>query len=67
MHEDDADFAKAARLMREAVDKLYEASEILGVYDTGDASHEGTLADIAYYVEQDIPYFEGLVERMEEI
>lgn len=60
------DFAKAARLMQEAVDRLYEASKILGVYDTGNVAHEGTLDDVAYYIEQDIPYFEGLAEHVGE-
>lgn len=46
------DFAKAARLMREAVDRLYKASDILGVYDHGDVDGENTLADIAYDIEQ---------------
>lgn len=62
---DDIDFAKAAELMRQAVDRLYKASEILGDYDRGDVSGENTLADLAYCVEQDIPYFEGLAKEAE--
>lgn len=67
MEYNDIDFRKAVRLMEEARDRLDEASEILGVYDTGNVAHEGTLDDVAYYIEQDIPYFKGLAEHMDEI
>ena len=36
MEHNDIDFRKAVRLMEEARDRLEEASEILGVFDTGD-------------------------------
>ena len=38
------DFRKAKRLMEEAKDRLEEASEIPGVFDTGDVSGENTIA-----------------------
>lgn len=40
----DIDFRKAVRLMEEARDRLDEASEIPGVFDTGDMSGRNTIA-----------------------
>ena len=61
------DFRKAIRLMEEAKDRLEEASEILGVFDTGDVSGENTIADKAASVDQDIDDIRAIAERMGEI
>lgn len=62
----DIDFRKAVRLMEEARDRLDEASEILGVFDTGDVSGENTIADKAASVDQDIDDIKAIAERMGE-
>lgn len=61
------DFRKAVRLMKEARDRLEEASEILGVFDTGDVSGENTIADKAWSIDQDIDDIRAIAERMGEI
>lgn len=53
--------------MEEARDRLEEASEILGVFDTGDVSGENTIADKAASVDQDIDDIRAIAERMGEI
>ena len=63
----DIDFRKAVRLMEEAKDRLEEASEILGVSDTGDVSGENTIADKAWSVDQDIDDIKAIAERMGEM
>lgn len=62
----DIDFRKAIRLMEEARDRLDEASEILGVFDTGDVSGRNTIADKAASVDQDIDDIKAIAERMGE-
>lgn len=60
------DFRKAIRLMEEARDRLEGASEIPGVFDTGDVSGENTIADKAWSIDQDIDGIKAIAERMGE-
>ena len=62
----DIDFRKAVRLMEEARDRLDEASEILGVFDSGDMSGRNTIADKAWSIDQDIDGIKAIAERMGE-
>ena len=62
----DIDFRKAVRLMEEARDRLDEASEILGVFDSGDMSGRNTIADKAWSIDQDIDGVKAIAERMGE-
>ena len=54
------------RLMEEARDRLDEASEILGVFDSGDMSGRNTIADKAWSIDQDIDGIKAIAERMGE-
>lgn len=63
----DIDFRKAIRLMEEARDRLEEASEILGVFDTGDMSGRNTIADKAWSIDRDIADIRAIAKRMGEI
>lgn len=63
----DIDFRKAVRLMEEARDRLDEASEILGVFDTGDMSGGNTIADKAWSIDRDIGDVKAIAKRMGEI
>lgn len=63
----DIDFRKAVRLMEEARGGLDEASEILGVFDTGDMSGRNTIADKAWSIDRDIADIRAIAKRMGEI
>lgn len=63
----DIDFRKAVRLMEEARDRLDEASEILGVFDTGDMSGRNTIADKAWSIDRDIADVRAIAKRRGEI
>lgn len=63
----DIDFRKAVRLMEEARDRLDEASEIPGVFDTGDMSGRNTIADKAWSIDRDIADIRTIAKRMGEI
>lgn len=43
-----------------------EASEILGVFDSGDMSGRNTIADKAWSIDQDIDGIKAIAERMGE-
>ena len=60
----DIDFRKAVRLMEEARDRLDEASEILGVFDSGDMSGRNTIADKAWSIDQDIADIKAVAKHM---
>lgn len=62
----DIDFRKAVRLMEEARDRLDEASEILGAFDTGDVSGRNTIADKAWSIDRDIADIKAVAKRMGE-
>ncbi len=62
----DIDFRKAVRLMKEARDRLDEASEILGAFDTGDVSGRNTIADKAWSIDRDIADIKAVAKRMGE-
>lgn len=62
----DIDFRKAVRLMEEARDRLDEASEILGAFDTGDVSGRNTIADKAWSIDRDIDDIKAVAKRMGE-
>ena len=62
----DIDFRKAVRLMEEARDRLDEASEILGAFDTGDASGRNTIADKAWSIDRDIADIKAVAKHMGE-
>lgn len=53
--------------MEEARDRLDEASEILGVFDTGDMSGRNTIADKAWSIDRDIADIRAIAKRMGEI
>lgn len=62
----DIDFRKAVRLMEEARDRLDEASEILGVFDSGDMSGRNTIADKAWSIDRDIGDVKAIAKHMGE-
>ena len=62
----DIDFRKAVRLMEEARDRLDEASEILGAFDTGDVSGRNTIADKAWSIDRDIADIKAVAKHMGE-
>ena len=62
----DIDFRKAVRLMEEARDRLDEASEILGAFDTGDVSGRNTIADKAWSIDRGISDVKAIAKHMEE-
>lgn len=64
MEHNDIDFRKAVRLMEEARDRLEEASEILGAFDSGDMSGENTIADKAWSIDRDIDDIKAVAKRM---
>lgn len=66
MEHNDINFRKAVRLMEEARDRLDEASEILGAFDTGDVSGRNTIADKAWSIDRDIADIKAVAKRMGE-
>lgn len=60
----DIDFRKAIRLTEEARDRLEEASEIPGVFDTGDMSGRNTIADKAWSIDRDIADIRAIAKHM---
>lgn len=66
MEHNDINFRKAVRLMEEARDRLDEASEILGAFDTGDVSGKNTIADKAWSIDRDIDDIKAVAKRMGE-
>ena len=62
----DIDFRKAVRPMEEARDRLDEASEILGVFDSGDMSGRNTIADKAWSIDRDIGDVKAIAKHMGE-
>lgn len=60
----DIDFRKAIRLMEEARDRLDEASDILGVFDTGDVSGRNTIADKAWSIDRDISDIRAIAKHV---
>lgn len=66
MEHNDINFRKAVRLMEEARDRLDEASEILGAFDTGDVSGRNTIADKAWSIDRDIDDIKAVAKRMGE-
>lgn len=50
--------------MEEARDRLDEASEILGVFDTGDMSGRNTIADKAWSIDRDIADIRAIAKHM---
>ena len=67
MEHNDIDFRKAVRPMEEARDRLDEASEIPGVFNTGDMSGRNTIADKAWSIDRDIADIRAIAKRMGEI
>lgn len=66
MEHNDIDFRKAVRLMEEARNRLDEASEILGAFNTGDVSGRNTIWDKAWSIDRDIADIRAIAKRMEE-
>lgn len=66
MEHNDIDFRKAVRPMEEARDRLDEASEIPGAFDTGDVSGRNTIADKAWSIDRDISDVKAIAKRMGE-
>lgn len=66
MEHNDIDFRKAVRPMEEARDRLDEASEILGAFNTGDVSGRNTIWDKAWSIDRDISDIKATAERMGE-
>lgn len=64
MEHNDIDFRKTVRLMEEARDGLEEASEILGVFDTGDMSGRNTITDKAWSIDRDIDDIKAVAKHM---
>ena len=64
MEHNDIYFRKAVRLMEEARDRLEEASEILGVFDSGDMSGRNTIADKAWSIDRDIDDIKAVAKHM---
>lgn len=64
MEHNDIDFRKAVRLIEEARDRLDEASEILGAFNTGDMSGRNTIADKAWSIDQDIGDVKAIAKHM---
>lgn len=64
MEHNDIDFRKAVRLMEEARDRLDEASEILGAFNTGDVSGRNTIWDKAWSIDRDIGDVKATAEHM---
>lgn len=62
----DIDFRKAVRPMKEARDRLDEASEIPGAFDTGDMSGRNTIADKAWSIDRDIADIRAIAKHMGE-
>lgn len=62
----DIDFRKAVRPMEEARDRLDGASEILGVFDSGDMSGRNTIADKAWSIDRDIDDLKAIAKHMGE-
>lgn len=66
MEHNDIDFRKAVRLMEEARNRLDEASEILGAFNTGDVSGRNTIWDKAWSIDRDIADIRAIAKRMGE-
>ena len=64
MEHNDIDFRKAVRPIEEARDRLDEASEILGVFNTGDMSGRNTIADKAGAIDRDIADIRAIAKHM---
>lgn len=64
MEHNDIDFRKAVRPMEEARDRLDEASEIPGVFNTGDMSGRNTIADKAWSIDRDIADVKAIAKHM---
>lgn len=64
MEHNDIDFRKAVRPMEEARDRLDEASEILGAFNTGDVSGRNTIWDKAWSIDRDISDIKATAEHM---
>lgn len=64
MEHDDIDFRKAVRPMEEARDRLDEASEIPGAFDSGDMSGRNTIADKAWSIDRDIGDVKAIAKHM---
>lgn len=60
----DIDFRKAVRPMEEARDRLDEAAEIPGVFDSGDMSGRNTIADKAWSIDWDIADIKAVAKHM---
>lgn len=66
MEHNDIDFRKAVRLMEEARNRLDEASEILGAFNTGDVSGRNTIWDKAWSIDRDIADIRAIAKHMGE-
>lgn len=64
MEHNDIDFRKAVRLIEEARDRLDEASEILGAFNTGDMSGRNTIADKAWSIDRNIADIRAIAKHM---
>lgn len=64
MEHNDIDFRKAVRLIEEARDRLDEASEILGAFNTGDMSGRNTIADKARSIDRNIADIRAIAKHM---
>lgn len=64
MEHNDIDFRKAVRPIEEARDRLDEASEILGAFNTGDVSGRNTIWDKAWSIDRDISDIKATAEHM---